>query len=48
LRCENLIESWGTDVAVGQPEIRVIQKIEELSPELKPLALGNANVLERL
>jgi len=46
-RRKNLIEGWRTDVAVGQAEIRVVQKIEELSAELKLLALGYANVLER-
>ena len=46
-RRKNLIEGWRTDVAVGQAEIRVVQNIEELSAELKLLALGYANVLER-
>jgi hypothetical protein len=40
LRSQNLIEGWRTDVAVGQAKIRVVQNIEELSPELKLLARG--------
>ena len=35
-----------TDVAVRQPKICVVQKIEELSPELEFLRLCNSNVLE--
>src|ERR1700730_12955239 len=46
-RRKHLIKGWRTDVAVGQAEICVVQKIEELSAELKLLALGYANVLER-
>jgi len=38
---------WGTDVAVGKPQVRVIQEIEQLSPELQFLAFRNRDVLER-
>jgi hypothetical protein len=38
---------WGTEVAVGKQQVRVIQEIEQLSPELQFLAFRNRDVLER-
>ena len=32
--CQDLVERWRTDVAVRQAEIRMIQDIEQLRPEL--------------
>ena len=45
-RREDMVECRRTDVAVGQPEVRVIQEIEELRPELEFLSFGYWNVLE--
>jgi hypothetical protein len=43
----NLPEVRRADVADRQPEIRMIEKIKQLSPELKFLGLGDVNILER-
>src|SRR5579872_4809574 len=43
---QNLVECWRTDVAVGQPEVSVIQEVKELGAELELLSFGHGNVLE--
>ena len=37
LSLKNLIESWRADIAVRETEIRMIEDVEELSPELEVL-----------
>ena len=43
---QDIVEGWRTDVAVWQAEIRMVQEIEELRPELEFLTFGNWDVLE--
>ena len=43
----DLSEIGRTDVAIGQPEISMVQEIEKLSPELKFFSLCHLNILER-
>ena len=47
LGLQNLVEGLGVHVAVGNMEIRMIQDVEELRPELKFLRLCDADVLEQ-
>src|SRR6267154_1610101 len=42
----DFIKGWRTDVAVGLPEIGVIQDVEEFCPELKLVRLHDVNILE--
>ena len=43
----NLSKIWRTDIADGQPEVRVIQNIEQFSAELEFFPFADADVLER-
>src|SRR5580693_5013874 len=42
----NFAEVWRTDVVVRQPEVSVVENVEELRAELQALGLANRNVLE--
>lgn len=46
LRRLDLIESGRTDVAVGQPEIGVIEDVKEFRAELKFFRFSHANVFD--
>jgi hypothetical protein len=37
LRLKDMVERWRTDVAVGQPEVRAVQDVKQLSAELELL-----------
>src|SRR5436305_8745102 len=46
LRLLYLSEIWRTDIAIRQPEICMIQEVEELGPELKLFRFRYLDVLE--
>ena len=37
LRFKDMVERWRADVAVGQPEVRAVQDVKQLSAELELL-----------
>jgi hypothetical protein len=45
-RFRNFAEVWRTDVVVRQPEVSVVENVEELRAELRALGLANWNILE--
>src|ERR1700758_3859922 len=46
LRLENVVKRRRAYIAIGQPEIRMVQQIKELRPELELFSLRHCNVLE--
>ena len=42
----DLIKGWRADVAVGQPEISVVQEVEEFCTELNLFRFHDVNILE--
>src|SRR5215813_4887161 len=47
LRRLNVVEGRRTDITIRQPEVRVVQDVEKLRPELERFVLGYPDILER-